>query len=371
MNRTDLRLPLATLLALAALSASAQPRYTLADLGTLPGYADCVANGLNGAGDVVGHCSGSATGQPQVGFVWRGGVMTSTGLLGGGNWSTASAINAAGTVVGDGDTGNQRPQSWVLKNGQLVNFFPNNGGNTHALFVADGGWIGGFYTKSLSGNTSSWKGAIWTSDPKDPRKWRLADLPVLAGGIDTKATSSIPWAFNQVGQAAGYATNDQIGQHAAFWNNDAAHTVVDLGVYPGDWSSLAYGLNDAGRVVGSSHPPFGSRPVMWDNDAAHTPIALPVLPGDNQGAAIAINTAGHVLGSSWSGTPGSWDRTAGRIVIWRDGTVYPLQDLLDPVTAAGCTLDAAVAINDLGQVAGNAACGGRSRAVRLSPPALQ
>ena len=43
-------------------------------------------------------------------------------------------------------------------------FFPNNGGNTHALFVGDTGFIGGYYTKSLSGNTSSWKGAIWTPD---------------------------------------------------------------------------------------------------------------------------------------------------------------------------------------------------------------
>lgn len=361
--------PLAVLatLSFAALAVSAQPRYFVTDLGRLPGSDACWATGLNDRGDVVGYCAPAAENFNQTGFVWRNGTMTRTGLLPDGNYSIATSINNVGTVVGDGDTGNFRPQSWVLKDGKLVKFFPNNGGNTHALFVADAGWIGGYYTKSLSGWTSSWKGAIWTQDQKDPRKWRLTDLPVLPGGIDPKSSSSIPWAFNQRGQAAGYASNDQIGQHAALWNADAARSIVDLGVFPGDWSSLANGISDLGHVVGSSHPPFGSRPVLWNIDAARTPIELPVLPGDNQGSATAVNKLVQVLGSSWYGTPGTWDRTEGRTVLWRDGAVYPLQELLDPLTGGGCTVRAATAINNVGQITAAAVCDGSLRAVLLTP----
>lgn len=360
------------LLAMATLStvgaaASAAPMYRVTDLGQLPGSTACWPTALNDNGDVVGYCAPAVENFNQAGFVWRAGTMTRTGLLTDGNYSLASSINSAGTVVGDGDTGNFRPQGWVLKGGKLVNFFPNNGGNTHALFVADAGWIGGYYTKSLSGWTSSWKGAIWTQDPKDPRKWRLTDLPVLPGGIDPKSTSSIPWAFNQRGEAAGYASNDQIGQHAALWNADATRSIVDLGVYPGDWSSVAYGIGDLGHVVGSSHPPFGSRPVLWNIDAARTALELPVLPGDNQGTATAVNKLVQVLGVSWYGTPGTWERTAGRTVLWRDGAVFALQDLLEPLTGGGCTVIAATAINNVGQITAAAECAGRSRAVLLTP----
>jgi uncharacterized membrane protein len=273
--------------------------------------------------------------------------------LKGGNSSAAYAINYAGVTVGDGDTGNSRPQSWVSTASGLVNIFPNNGGNTHALFIGDNGYIGGFYTKSLSGNTASWHGALWTPDPKDARKYREVDLPVLKGGIDPAASSSIPWTFNQLGQAAGYATNDVIGQHAAFWNNDAAHTVVDLGTFGSDWTSLAFGMNDLGQVVGQSHPPtWLDRAVVWANDAAHTVSELPLLPGDNYGSAAAINNLGHILGTSAYNTSGSANVGTPRPVLWRDGAVADLQSLLDPAGAAEWTITSADAINNLGQIVG-------------------
>jgi len=177
-------------------------------------------------------------------------------------------------------------------------------------------------------------------------------LPVLAGGIDPKLSNSIPWAFNQGGQATGWATNDQIGQHGAFWNNDAAHTIVDLGVFPSDWSSLAWGINDLGQVVGESHPPFGNRAVLWNNDAAHTVSELPLLPGDNYGSASHINNLGQVIGYSAYDVPGTWSVGPSRYVVWRDGGVYDLQSVLDPVTGAGWTITSAAGLNNLGQVVG-------------------
>jgi uncharacterized membrane protein len=326
----------------AALSAAAAPTYTITQLA---GSGNCGPVSINDAGDVAGACNGTAV-------VWHQGLAKPLGRLAGGTYSQANYVNSFGVAVGDGDTGDSRPLAWVSTANGLYNFFSNNGGNTHTLFIGDNGYIGGYYTKSLSGNTSSWKGAIWTQDPRDPRKYREVDLPVLGGGIDPRQSSSIPWAFNQLGQAAGYAVTDQIGQHAAFWNNNAAHTIVDLGVFPGDWTSLAYGLNDAGQVVGESHPAGGNRAVLWNNDAAHTVSELPLLPGDNYGSARNINMRGQVLGLSAYETPGTTDVTPSRPVVWRDGGVFDLQAVLDPVTGAGWTVTSALGLNDSGQIVG-------------------
>jgi uncharacterized membrane protein len=351
-------------LSAAAAAAHAQARYAVTDLGVLPGYTSCSATALNDTGGVVGVCSTVSNPNDQMAFSWRAGTLSAVGRLRDGQYSGATGINAQGTLTGVGDTGNFRPQGWVTSPRGLVNFFPNNGGNTLSLFVADAGWIGGYYTKSMGGPVSSWRGAIWTQDAKDPRKFRTANLPVLPGGIDPASVSSLPSAFNQRGQAAGYATNDQIGQHAVFWNADQARSIVDLGTVDGDGTSLAFGLNDLGQVVGSSHPPFGSRAVMWGNDAARTATVLPPLPGDNYGRATAINNAGHTIGVSYYGTPGTWDATPERAVVWRDGTVV---DLLAALDGAGPSSLVANDINEGGQIAGSALIGGAWRPVLLTP----
>jgi len=351
---------------LAAISSvSAQSRYAVTDLGTLPGTTTSIARGLNDRGDVVGSCSGG-TSPNEVACVWRNGVLSNLGKLSGGNYSDANAINLSGVVVGDGDTGNWRPQSWVTTPNGLVNIFPNNGGNTHTVGINNSGAICGYYTKSLSGNTASWRGAIWTVDPKDPRKIRMTDLPALPGN-DPKFTSAIPFAFNQSGQAAGWAVNDIIGQQASFWNNDAAHSIVQLGAFPGDWSSIAWGISDLGQVVGESHPPAGCRPVLWDNDAAHTPYELPLLPDDNYGTATAINSLGQILGWTATSAPNTSDVGPMHLVVWVDGNVFELESLLDPTSGADWSITSANAINNLGQIAGFGVHNGQTHAFLLTP----
>lgn len=357
---------LAAAIALGALcaGAQAQARYALQDLGVLPGYSSCAATALNDVGEAVGVCSTVNDPYDQMAFVWRDGRLGAVGKLRDGVYSGATGINAQGSITGIGDTGNFRPQAWVTSSRGLVNFYSNNGGNTQTLFIGDDGWIGGYYTRSLSGSLSSWRGAIWVPDPKDPRKSRTINLSVLPGGIDPAGSTSLPMSFNQRSQAAGYAMNDEIGQRAVFWNADAARSIVDLGVVGGDLSSIANGLNDAGTVVGSSHPAFGSRAVVWGHDAAHTATVLPQLPGDNWGRAIGINNLGVVIGTSYYGVPGTWDRTPDRAVVWRDGAVI---DLLGAIDGAGPSQLVVSDINEAGQIAGSALIGGSWRPVVLTP----
>jgi probable HAF family extracellular repeat protein len=90
----------------------------------------------------------------------------------------------------------------------------------------------------------------------------------------------------------------------------------DLGLSPGDIGAFAWAINDAGEVV-----------------------------GQQQGAASGIN---HAL-------------------LWKDGSVYDLNTLLDS-TGAGWTLENAYGLNEAGHIVGygsNAA--GLVRAFELTP----
>lgn len=343
-------------------AASAQPRYAVTDLGVLPGYASCIPSRMNDRGDVVGACTPTVFGDGLdniTAFVWRNGTMSPVGKLPNGNYSSATGINALGAIIGVGDTSTPQSQAWVTTPGGLQVFSTSS--NISPVFIGDNGVIGGWYIKS-----GIFKGAIWTVDPKDPRKYRSTDLSILPG-----ATSVIPTDFNQSGQAAGWG-NVPAGTHAFFWNNDAAHSTVDLGAFPGDQGSQAFGMNDFGQVAGQSFTPNAfTRAVLWNNDAAHTAIELPPLRGDNYATAGRINNAGHVLGASYYEAPGATGFSAGvpayRLVIWRDGGVFELQTLLDPATAAGWTIPSISAINNLGQITGSGVLNGQTRALLLTP----
>jgi uncharacterized membrane protein len=341
MKHPMLSLAITAALCAASAAALAAPTYVITALDN----GSCAPTSINDQSVITGNCDGTAV-------QWKNGVRRTLGRLPGGTNSEANYANSQGVVVGDGDNGNSRPLGWVLLGGALVNFFSNNGGNTHALFVGENGVIGGYYTKSLSGGTSSWKGALWTPDPKSPGRYRQVDLPVLPGGVNAKATSSVPQAFNQFGQAAGYATNDVFGQHAAFWNNDSSHSVIDLGTLPGDWTSIAWGMNDLGQVVGESHPPSGSIPTLWGNDARHTAAALPLLDGDNYGSADSINNAGQVLGWSAYAIPGTRNVGPSRQVLWSDGVAYDINSVLEPLTGAGWNITYVAGLNNVGQITG-------------------
>jgi len=346
--------------ALAALPAAfAQPSYFVTELPIPAGYESSVPYQINDQGFVVG---ASTRGSDQVATVWKAGTARLLGKLKDGTYSIANAINASGIIAGEGDDGDGRPLGWVTSGSQIVNFFSNNGGNTRPISINEAGVIGGYYIKGFS---STWRGAIWKIDAKDARKSTKTDLPILPGN-DPLNASAISFAFNKSLEAAGWASNSQIGQHAAFWKNDAAHTIVDLGVYDADWSSVANNLNDLGQVVGESHPPFGSRPVLWQNDAAHTAVALPFLPGDNYGSAQLINSSGTIIGWSAVSEPGTWNVGPSRLVMWSGGVAYELQSLLAS-SAAGWTINNVMSINNLGQMVALATRSGVMRAVVLSP----
>jgi probable HAF family extracellular repeat protein len=171
----------------------------------------------------------------------------------------------------------------------------------------------------------------------------ITDLGPLPGG-----TFSDAFAINASGQVVGEAgTQDASGnvvtQHAVRWDA-AATTPTDLGTLSGITSSIAFGINASGAVVGAS----GSTAVEWAPGAtATTPItALGLLPGSTAGDAFAINASGQVVGEA--DTQDASGNLVTHAVRWDAGATTPT----NLGTSPGITSSTAVDINASGQVVG-------------------
>jgi probable HAF family extracellular repeat protein len=90
--------------------------YSLAALGSLAGYSDFTATGLNNLGQVVGYASDDSSSGTTRAFVSKAGATSAVA----GNGSLAYAINDAGTIVGEFDTGERSHAFLKPKGGALT-----------------------------------------------------------------------------------------------------------------------------------------------------------------------------------------------------------------------------------------------------------
>jgi probable HAF family extracellular repeat protein len=136
------------------------------------------------------------------------------------------------------------------------------------------------------------------------------------------------------------------------WENGVMTALPTLG---GN-NSGALGVNDSGQVVGAAEtanqdpncaPPqvLDFKAVVWGPRRGQMEV-LPVFPGDSVAVALAINDTGQVVGSSGlcQGPPSGL--ALRHAVLWQHDTVIDLGSL------GGVMLNAANAINNLGQVVG-------------------
>jgi len=104
--------------------------------------------------------------------------------------------------------------------------------------------------------------------------------------------------------------------------------------------------------------------VLWQNDAAHTPVDIGTLPGDTASVAQGVNSIGQVVGISLTGT---YPTLSGqRAFVWQNGAIQDLASLVDPADGFW-TVDAVVAINNAGQIVAMGTANGRSASLLLTP----
>jgi len=303
----------------------------LTDLGTLGGPNSSVTwNVKNTAGIIVGI---SQTADPQLlgeswssanfystphnvgyinlGFVWQQGQMRGLPNFPGGNNGFATGANNLGQVVGWAENGVHDPSCCCT---QVLQFRP----------------------------------AMWTLGPPD----QIHTLPLIPGDTSGAAT-----AINDNGQIVGISgTCDQAvgrhtAKHAVLWENGMA---IEIGPFPAEWWNTPTAINQHGDVVG-----FAGDSAFVDGDILHAfkwtredgirPLR-PLkgrTPQHVDSEAYGINEAGQVVGVSCDA-----GQTDCRAVIWDHGA-YPI-DLNDFKGSYSGVLLLARDINDKGEITGRA-----------------
>jgi len=316
-------------------AALAEVKYTVTDLGTLGG-SDSWSDALNDSGELVGG-SMCAGGLPAQAYIYRNGLMGGLGSLGG--LSLALGVNNAGVVVGRSNLsdnvtshafrwdssagmldlgtlgGAQSSAVAINAGGDIVGWSQNTTGNGHAFSRTGGtivkwydlGTLGGDYSVALGVNdngqivgsstatpgSSPLRATYWSSSISSP-----VDLGTL-GGQGAEA-----FKINNNGVIVGYSyLLGDFTAHAFVYSGGA---MTDLGSF-GGWSE-AFGLNDAGDVVGSSrdalnieHAFLYSGGVVTD---LNTVVQCPV--GQYLRTAMDINSSGQIAAQVYDKNTGAY-----------------------------------------------------------------
>jgi probable HAF family extracellular repeat protein len=243
---------------------------TMHDLGSL-GAFDSFGYAINDLGQVAGAAivSQSPEGSHSVwhAFLYRNGVMTDLGTLGGSN-SYAWGINKDGQVVGYSDVpGDSESHAFLYSNGKMTDL----GTVGVASDINDSGQI--------TGNGPS--GAFLYANGQ------FTVLPTLGGVAGARS-------INEVGQVAGFS-----GGHAFLYTNGV---MQDLGVPPGGFFSEAFGVNNAGQVVGAfaSPDPVGSEHAFLFSDGSAIDLNTTIDPtlGLTLMESTDINDLGQIVASA-------------------------------------------------------------------------
>lgn len=188
------------------------------------------AHGINDQGQIVGEF-GSAKG--HHGFIYQGGRFTTLEPPKA-SASAATAINAAGQIVGqfDDDDGTHG----FLRRGGVFSLINVPGATTLSVargINAQGQIVGNF------GNASGQHGFL-----RDHNIFTTIDPPFSTTG--NTATAASATGINGRGQIVGFYLDDS-GNQRAFLRDGADYTAID---FPGASATQAFGVNDAGYIVG-------------------------------------------------------------------------------------------------------------------------
>ncbi|HET9707997.1 MAG TPA: hypothetical protein VFP39_06815 [Gemmatimonadales bacterium] len=351
------------------------PRLSLAPQGSRPSYridrlptlfGNSQGGGINNPGSVAGY-SGRSDGTRHA-ALWRSGVVTDLGTLGTGSGLHSNVqwpgINDNGMVVGISQTDalDTLGEAWscaafIAANGHLCLGFvwqsgvmaalPTLGGeNGFAAGVNNRGQVVGWAETAAHDPTChtpqvlQFRAVVW-----EPRRGTAHQLPPFPGDSTSAAT-----AINQQGQVVGIsgecdvAVGRKSARHAVLWDGAS---IIDLGSLEGGtfWRT-PMALNNHGLVVGFTNPPDGDfdgdslRAFAWTRSGGMQDLGR--LTGDQFSEALGVNDSAQIVGVSCADVCSA--------VLWQDGKMYRLQDLI-----SGGTPDhlwSARDINAAGQITG-------------------
>jgi probable HAF family extracellular repeat protein len=244
----------------------------LIDLGTLGGPVS-QAKAVNRRGQVVG-TSADAQGRTRA-FLWQEDLgMVDLQPLTGVNTS-ANDISERGDIVGGGDTGFGDFHAYYLSEGTSFDLGTLGGNESEALALNLHGQVVGH--SRVGGGEGPLKHAFFIPEPGT-----MLDLGTLGG------PTSIAHAVNDRGEVVGLAATAAGEGHAFMWSTGAG--MRDLGTLEAGGASVALGINNRTEVVGGS-----GRAFLWS--AGTGMVDLGTL-GGRTSCAYGVNDAGFVVGVS-------------------------------------------------------------------------
>lgn len=296
-------------------------RYSFQALGVVPGTSWSSPHCVSDSGVVVGTSVGKA-------FRWSAaGGMTALGSLG--NNSSARGVNGSGQIVGYSSitAGAKRACLWNPDQGP-TDLSPYVGAVSEATAINSSGQIVGQSLQSTCLRVWS-----WDSDGG------VSYIPWPAPFYDTSRAEDL----NNYGQVVGSFNHSETSSVAYVWTPGSDPVTLDNMLY-------AYGVNDAGQVVGENNE---GRAALWDPDAGYLDLGFDAFTG----RARDINNRGEVIGDGDD-----------KLFIWTaSGGLHDLASLVDGVPA-DWTISCAISINDLGQITGYGVNpSGKNEAYLLTP----
>jgi probable HAF family extracellular repeat protein len=297
-------------------------------------------------------------------------IYTVVGLGGLGGPSFGYAINSSGAVAGSAQNSSGSQQAFVsTPNGlQLLSPGPSE---SSAYGINDSGTaVGITYDANGQAHGTIWSASGTTDLGEDSYAMAIDGAGEVVGGNGQ--------AFAVVhGQVHGLASPEDIIWSAAYgindagtivgdgqlangtfrgivWNPDGASTV--LGTFGGS-SSQATGVNASGEVVGFASLADGYQHAF--SEVGGTMSDLGTLGGGSS-YAYGVNDSGEIVGYSWlaDGSQSAF--------LYDDGSMLDLNSLLSP--GSGWDLLAAYGINASGQITGEGLYDGQLSAFVLTDP---
>ena len=316
--------------------------YTVIDV-SAPGGKPSFATGVNAGGQVSGYSTVGAKGA----LAWRFTPGTGTLDLGsfGGADSRALGINDAGQVTGYATDAADLAHGFVFSDAGGLTDIGGNGGGAPivAQHLNAAGQVVGF-----------------SSDAGDEQAFRFSP-PSLMLNLGTLPNAPAPataaaYGVNNAGRVVGIGSSPS-GFNRAFRTDANGANLTDLGTLGGD-ESWAYAINSADQVAGTaSSLSIDLHAFLFSDVTGMTDLGT---LGGYTSTAFALDSTGNVVGTAQDAT------NAMHAFVWT--LSLGMRDLneLVPVNS-GWVLTEARGINDSGQIVGNGLLNGQPRAFLLTP----